>query len=86
MPERRQSRDWTRTRREPEQNLAVVGQSHELGRVTVFEILAERRRYLDVERAYTEVLRAASNSAPDSEMPGIRGVMNCSSTSRSAAG
>ena len=41
------------------QNLTVVGQSYELGRVTVFEVLAERRRYLDVERAYTEVLRAA---------------------------
>jgi outer membrane protein, heavy metal efflux system len=41
------------------QNLAVVGQSYELGRGTVFEVLAERRRYLDVERAYTETLRAA---------------------------
>ena len=41
------------------QNLAVVGQSHELGRVTVFEVLTERRRYLDVEHAYTEALRAA---------------------------
>ena len=41
------------------QNLNVVGQSYELGRVTVFEVLAERRRYLDVERAYTEALRAA---------------------------
>jgi cobalt-zinc-cadmium efflux system outer membrane protein len=41
------------------QNLAVIGQSYELGRVTVFEVLAERRRYLDVERAYTEALRAA---------------------------
>jgi cobalt-zinc-cadmium efflux system outer membrane protein len=41
------------------QNLAVVGQSYELGRVTVFEVLAERRRYLDVERAYNEALRAA---------------------------
>ena len=41
------------------QNLAVVGQSYELGRVTVFEVLAERRRYLDVERAYTEALRSA---------------------------
>jgi outer membrane protein TolC len=37
----------------------VVGQSYELGRVTVFEVLAERRRYLDAERAYTEALRAA---------------------------
>jgi outer membrane protein, heavy metal efflux system len=41
------------------QNLAVVSQSYELGRVTVFEVLSERRRYLDVERAYTETLRAA---------------------------
>jgi cobalt-zinc-cadmium efflux system outer membrane protein len=41
------------------QNLTVVGQSYELGRVTVFEVLAERRRYLEVERAYTEALRAA---------------------------
>ena len=41
------------------QNLSVIGQSYELGRVTVFEVLAERRRYLDVERAYTEALRAA---------------------------
>ena len=41
------------------QNLTVVGQSYELGRVTVFEVLAERRRFLDVERAYTEALRAA---------------------------
>jgi outer membrane protein, heavy metal efflux system len=41
------------------QNLTVVGQSYELGRVTFFDVLAERRRYLDVERAYTEALRAA---------------------------
>ncbi len=41
------------------QNLTVVGQSYQLGRVTVFEVLAERRRYLEVERAYTEALRAA---------------------------
>jgi len=41
------------------QNLTVIGQSYELGRVTVFEVLAERRRYLDVERSYTEALRAA---------------------------
>ena len=27
--------------------------------MTVFDVLAERRRYLDVERAYTEALRAA---------------------------
>ncbi len=41
------------------QNLTVVGQSYVLGRVTVFDVLAEQRRYLDVERAYTDALRAA---------------------------
>lgn len=41
------------------QNLRIVSQSYDLGRVTVFEVLAEQRRYLDVERAYTDALRAA---------------------------
>jgi cobalt-zinc-cadmium efflux system outer membrane protein len=41
------------------QNLTVVSQSYDLGRVTVFDVLAEQRRYLDVERAYTEALRTA---------------------------
>jgi len=41
------------------QNLTVVGQSYELGRLTAFDVLAEQRRYLDVERAYTEALRTA---------------------------
>lgn len=40
-------------------NLDVVNQSYELGRMTVFDVLAERRRYLDTERAYTAALRAA---------------------------
>ena len=41
------------------QNLAVVSQSYQLGRLTVFDVLAEQRRYLEVERSYTETLRAA---------------------------
>ena len=41
------------------QNLNVVGQSYELGRSTIFEVLAEQKRYLELERAYTETLRAA---------------------------
>jgi outer membrane protein TolC len=41
------------------QNLTVLGQSYELGRVTVFDVMAERRRYLEVERGYTDALRAA---------------------------
>ena len=41
------------------QNLTVVTQSYDLGRLTVFDVLNEQRRYLDVERAYTETLKAA---------------------------
>lgn len=41
------------------QNLTVVSQSHELGRLSVFDVLSEQRRYLDVERAYTQALREA---------------------------
>lgn len=41
------------------QNLAVVSQSYQLGRLTVFDVLAEQRRYLEVERSYTETLKAA---------------------------
>ena len=41
------------------QNLTVVTQTFELGRLTIFEVLAEQRRYLDVERAYTETLKTA---------------------------
>jgi outer membrane protein, heavy metal efflux system len=41
------------------QNLSVVRESYELGRTTIFEVLAEQKRYLDLERAYTETLRAA---------------------------
>jgi outer membrane protein, heavy metal efflux system len=41
------------------QNLNVVRQSYELGRNTIFEVLAEQKRYLEQERAYTETLRLA---------------------------
>ncbi len=41
------------------QNLAVVEQSFQLGRVTVFDVLTERRRYIELERGYTDALRAA---------------------------
>jgi cobalt-zinc-cadmium efflux system outer membrane protein len=56
------------------QNLTVVGQSYELGRVTVFDVLAEQRRYLDVERAYTEALSAAyeARTAVTRALGGVR--------------
>jgi cobalt-zinc-cadmium efflux system outer membrane protein len=41
------------------QNLVTVRQTYELGRGTLLDLLNEQRRYLDVERAYTDVLREA---------------------------
>jgi cobalt-zinc-cadmium efflux system outer membrane protein len=41
------------------QNLDVVRQTYELGRGTLLDVLNEQRRFLDVERAYTDVLREA---------------------------
>jgi cobalt-zinc-cadmium efflux system outer membrane protein len=41
------------------QNLNVVQQTFDLGRATVFDVLAEQRRYLEVEQAYTTTLREA---------------------------
>jgi len=47
------------TRALARQNLTIIRQSYELGRSTIFEVVAEQKRYLDFERAYTETLRAA---------------------------
>ena len=41
------------------QNLDVVSQTYELGRATVFDVLAEQRRYLDFEHSYSNALREA---------------------------
>ena len=41
------------------QNLEVMRQTFDLGRVTVFDVLAEQRRYLEIEQAYTAALREA---------------------------
>ena len=41
------------------QNLDVVAKTFELGGATIFDMLAEQRRYLEVERAYTNALREA---------------------------
>ena len=56
------------------ENLSVVSQSYELGRVTVFDVLAEQRRYLEAERAYTETLRAAyeARTALERALGGVR--------------
>lgn len=41
------------------QNLDVVTQTFDLGRATVYDVLAEQRRLLDTEQAYTAALRDA---------------------------
>jgi outer membrane protein TolC len=41
------------------QNLDVVRQTYELGRGTLLDALNEQRRYLELERAFTDVLREA---------------------------
>jgi cobalt-zinc-cadmium efflux system outer membrane protein len=41
------------------QNLEVLSQSYVLGRVTVFDVLSEQRRFLEIELAYSDALRAA---------------------------
>lgn len=40
-------------------NLDTIGQTAALGRATTFDVLAEQRRFLDVERAYTNALSQA---------------------------
>jgi cobalt-zinc-cadmium efflux system outer membrane protein len=52
-------RHATEARSLARRNLSTVRQSYELGRTTIFEVLAEQKRYVDLERAYTETLRAA---------------------------
>jgi outer membrane protein, heavy metal efflux system len=41
------------------QNLNVVRQTFDLGRATVFDVLTEQRRYLEIEQGYTTTLREA---------------------------
>jgi cobalt-zinc-cadmium efflux system outer membrane protein len=42
--------------------LDVISQTYDVGRMTLFDVLNERRRYLDTERAYTNALREAYNA------------------------
>jgi outer membrane protein, heavy metal efflux system len=44
------------------QNLDVVRQTFELGRITASEVLAEQRRYLQVENTHTAGLQAVFNA------------------------
>jgi len=48
-----------------QRNLGVVRQTFELGRATVFDVLAEQRRYQDLEQAYTMTLLEAWEADAD---------------------
>jgi cobalt-zinc-cadmium efflux system outer membrane protein len=45
------------------QNLAVVRQAYELGRHPLLDVIAEQRRYIEVEMGYTGVLKHAYDAA-----------------------
>jgi outer membrane protein TolC len=47
------------TRNLARRNLDAVSQTYDAGRMTLLDVLNERRRYLDTERAYTNALREA---------------------------
>ena len=48
-------------------NLDVVHQSYRLGRGTLLDVIAEQRRYIDVEQGYTEALRRVWAAAVELE-------------------
>jgi outer membrane protein TolC len=50
---------WEVTR----QNLAVVCKAYELGRHPLLGVIAEQRRYIEVEMGYTDVLKHAYDAA-----------------------
>ncbi len=48
-------------------NLEIVRQTHELGRISLLDVIAEQRRYIDIENGYTEVLRQVYDAAVEIE-------------------
>jgi cobalt-zinc-cadmium efflux system outer membrane protein len=48
-------------------NLDVVRRAYELGRGSLLDVIAEQRRYIEVENGYTEVLRQVYDAAVDIE-------------------
>jgi cobalt-zinc-cadmium efflux system outer membrane protein len=49
------------------QNLEVVRQTYELGRTSLLDLIAEQRRYIDIETGYTESLKQAYDAVVDIE-------------------
>jgi len=48
-------------------NLEIVRQTHELGRISLLDVIAEQRRYIEVENGYTDVLRQVYDAAVEIE-------------------
>jgi outer membrane protein, heavy metal efflux system len=49
------------------QNLDVVRQSHGLGRIPLLDVIAEQRRYIEIEMGYTDALKQAWDGAVEIE-------------------
>ncbi len=48
-------------------NLDVVRQAYELGRGSLLDVIAEQRRYIEIENGYTDVLKQVYDAAVDIE-------------------
>jgi cobalt-zinc-cadmium efflux system outer membrane protein len=48
-------------------NLDVVRGSYELGRGSLLDVIAEQRRFIDVETGYTDALKQVYDAAVDVE-------------------
>ena len=48
-------------------NLAVVRQAYQLGRGSLLDVVAEQRRYIEIENGYTDALKQVYDSAVDIE-------------------
>ena len=49
------------------QNLEVVRKTYELGRVSLLDLIAEQRRYIDIETGYTEALKQTYDAVVEIE-------------------
>ncbi|PYO52603.1 MAG: hypothetical protein DMD83_25575 [Candidatus Rokuibacteriota bacterium] len=49
------------------QNLDVVRKTYELGRASLLDVVAEQRRYIDIEMGYTDVLKQVYTAAVEIE-------------------
>jgi cobalt-zinc-cadmium efflux system outer membrane protein len=49
------------------QNLEVVRQTYTLGRATLLDVIAEQRRYIDIETGYTDALKQVYDAVVDIE-------------------